>query len=191
MASRPRLRPRLHPRLCPPPALPAPVYAHPPAHPGWAPPIVPLPYPGLPPHPYGVHPHGHPLPPLPAPQPVHPPPAYLPPAVTPPPKASGFIGKALSALIIGNNHGVTIPGNPRTCACAISKAFPGRTHFPFECPIKYHAHRGVCPGWTATGLRIPTAWAGDDITPATQAEWRAFQATLTSANVAGRTEVSF
>ena len=98
---------------------------------------------------------------------MHGPPVYLPHA--PPPKASGFIGKALSAPIIGTNHGVTVPGTPRLCACAISKASPGRTHFPFECPIKYHAHRGVCPGWTTTGLRNPTAWAGDDITPATQA----------------------
>jgi hypothetical protein len=170
------------PAPAPLPALPAPVYAPSPTHPGWDPPIVPLPYPGITPDPYGVHPHGHPQPPAPpAPQPVH----------TPPPKALGFIGKALSALIIGTNHGVAIPGNPRLCTCVISKAFPGRTHFPFECPIKYHAHRGVCPGWTATGLRIPTAWSGDDITAATQAEWRAFQATLANANVAGRTEVSF
>jgi hypothetical protein len=184
------LAPAPAPAPAPTPApLPAPAYAPPPAHLGWAPPIAPLPYPGLPLHPYGVHPPGHPLAPPPAPQPVHPPPAYLPP--TPPPKSSGFIGKALSALIIGTNHGVTIQGNPRCCTCAISRAFPGRTHFPFECPIKYHAQRGVCPGWTAAGVRIPTAWVGDDITQATQAEWRAFQATLTSANVAGRTEVSF
>ena len=49
----------------------------------------------------------------------------------------------------------------------------------------------MCPGWTATGQRISAAWTGDDITPATQAEWRTFQASLTNANVAGRTEVSF
>jgi hypothetical protein len=60
-------------------------------------------------------------------------PAYHAPAQQP--KATGFIGKV---LIIGNSHGVT-------CSCAISRLFPGRTHFPFECPLKQHAHRSMCP----------------------------------------------
>ena len=170
------------PAPAPPPVPPA--YAIPPAHPGWAPP---LPYPGLVPPQFA---HGL----LPPPPPPVAPPAYTPPAPpapAPTPKGGPFLGKALSALIVGTNHGVTIPGNPRTCACAIAKAFPGRTHFPFECPIKYHAHRGQCPGWTAAGLRIPAAWHGDDITPATQAEWRTFQASLPSAHVAGGTVVPF
>jgi hypothetical protein len=38
---------------------------------------------------------------------------------------------------------------------------------------------------------VPGAWAGDDITTTTQAEWRAFQPTLVSANAAGTTEVTF
>ena len=172
----------------PPAALPAPVFVTPPAHHGWAPPVAPPPYGGPPPLPYAYPGLGQQLPP----PPPAAPPAHTPPAPPPtPPPAKGFIGKALSALIIGNNHGVTISGNPRTCTCAIAKAFPGRTHFPFECPIKYHAHRGVCPGWTAAGQRIPSAWEGDNITGATQAEWRTFHATLISANAAGRTEVSF
>jgi hypothetical protein len=103
----------------------------------------------------------------------------------------GFSGKTISALVCGNNFGTTISTNLRYCACAVSRAFPGRTHYPFECPLRYHTHHGRCPGWTAAGIRVPGAWAGDDITTATQAEWRAFQATLLSANVAGPTEVTF
>jgi hypothetical protein len=38
---------------------------------------------------------------------------------------------------------------------------------------------------------VSGAWAGDDITAATQAEWRAFQPTLLSTNVAGVTKVTF
>ena len=188
LSSAPAPAPPLPPVQAPPAPPPAPVFVPPPAHHGWAPPGAPSPYGGPPPLPYAYPGLGQQLPPPPpAAPPAHTPPA--PPSA--PPSAKGFIGKSLSALIIGNNHGVTISGNPRTCTCAISKAFPGRTHFPFECPIKYHAHRGMCPGWTAAGQRIPSAWEGDNITAATQAEWRAFQATLISANAAGRTEVSF
>jgi hypothetical protein len=47
-----------------------------------------------------------------------------------------------------------------------------------------------CRGHPGT-TRVPGAWAGDDITAATQAEWRAFQPNLLSANAAGHTEVTF
>ena len=167
----------------PPPVAPPPVYVPPHA---WAPPVLMPPYPGPTPPPFGGLPPG-----FPTPQPPAPPHGATPTPPAPPPPAQAFMGKPLSALIIGNNFGVTVPGNPRTCACVITKSFPGRLHFPFECPIKYHKNRGSCPGWTAAGLRIPSAWEGDNITAATQAEWRTFQATLLRSNVAGSTEVSF
>ena len=170
----------------PPPApLPPPAYHAPPAHP-W-PPL----------QPYYQQPT-----PAPGPTNYAPPPpaaAYPPPQPTPPPRNApqpgarppGFCGKTLSPLICGNNFGATISTNLRLCHCAISRAFPGRTHYPFECPLRYYSHHGRCPGWTAAGTRVPGAWAGDDITTATQAEWRAFQPTLSSANAAGPTEVTF
>jgi hypothetical protein len=99
----------------------------------------------------------------------------------------GFSCKVLSPLICGQNFGT----NLRYCSCAVARAFPGRLHYPFECPIRYYSHHGRCPGWTHTGTRVPGAWAGDDITAATQAEWRTFQPTLLSADVAGATEVTF
>jgi hypothetical protein len=58
--------------------------------------------------------------------------------------------------------------------------------------VRLHQLKGACPGWTPAGLRIPSAWAGDNITTATQAEWRTFQATLTSALVAkGSPDITF
>jgi hypothetical protein len=187
-------------------AQPAPDFA-PPA----PPPPPPTPPPAPLPSPYHA-PQAHPWPPLlpyyhqpaPAPGPAYPAPtppaaAYPTPHPTPPPRpapapgarTTGFCGKTVSALVCGNNFGTTITTNLRFCTCAVSRAFPGRTHYPFECPFRYYSNHGRCPGWTAAGTQVPGAWAGDDITTATQAEWRAIQPTLLSANVAGPTEVTF
>jgi len=73
----------------------------------------------------------------------------------------------------------------------VTRAYPARAHRTFECPIKYWALRGGCPGWTAAGVRIPTHWNGDDITTVCQAEWRAFAATLPSARSMGSAEAKF
>ena len=178
-----------HMPLPPPAALPPPAYPLP-ALPGWAPPFATPP-------PMGMAFHPAPLPPPPYGLPYGPgvPPPYAPPAAPAPAPRTAlppFAGKTVSALICGNNFGIILPGNPRLCACAISRAFPGRIHHPFECPIRLHLVKGACPGWTPTGQRIASAWAGDDITTATQAEWRAFQATLTAAIVAkGTPDVTF
>ena len=180
----------LHPPPAQPPAALPPVATPPP------PPFPPVPWPhsaspAFPPFPHSFFAGGpHPGVPPPAPLPT---PGPTPPAATPPASGNriGFIGKPLSALICGKNFGVTVPGTPRLCTCPISRAFTGHSHFPLECPFRYHAHRGSCPGWTATGQRIPAAWAGDDITPACQAEWRTFAASLPISKIAGTTEIQF
>ena len=107
------------------------------------------------------------------------------------PPHSGFLGKPISPLICGKNVGIDVYDTSRLCACTISRAFPGRIHYPFECPFKYHAQRGSCPGWSSTGTRIPAAWAGEDITPATQAEWRTMVPSLPVARAAGGQEAQF
>ena len=188
-------------KLCspgvPPPAPPpapvaAPHPAYPPhqAYPGWAPPFAHPPHLGMP-----FHAPPHAAPPYAGPLPQGPPPPYAPPAAgapAPRPEKPLFVGKTVSPLICGNNFGIVLLGNPRQCTCAISKAFPGRIHHPFECPLRLHQQKGACPGWTPAGQRIPSAWAGDDITTATQAEWRALQATLPSALVAkGTPDITF
>jgi hypothetical protein len=155
------------------PSQPAPDYA-PPA----PPPPPPTPPPAPPPPPYHA-PQAHPWPPLlpyyhqpaPAPGPAHyapPPPAaaYPTPYPAPPPRPApapgarpgptGFCGKTISALVCGNNFGTTITTNLRFCNCAVSRAFPGRTHYPFECPLRYYSHHGVPGGpLRAPGCREP------------------------------------
>lgn len=132
--------------------------------------------------------------PTPAPRPAPPttPVAATPaPGATQPPPRPIFIAKPCSALVVGTALGLAQLGPGRTCSCTISAAFPGRTHRPFECPIRYHQIRGQCPGWTAAGARIPSCWVGDDLTPACRDEWRDFATTLENARAAHGAQVSF
>ena len=55
----------------------------------------------------------------------------------------------------------------------------------------YHVHYSTCPGWTASGDRVPTAWTGDDITPLCRNEWRTFAAALPVAEAAAGIIVPF
>jgi hypothetical protein len=92
---------------------------------------------------------------------------------------------------VGSNIGLNVPTFGKGCTCAISTAYPGRIHRPFECPIRYHASLGACPGWTAAGIRIPACWIGDDLTDACRAEWRTFAQVLPNSMVAQGVEVAF
>jgi hypothetical protein len=173
-------------RLPPPPYHPPPL----PVHPAWALPgaLAAMPVAALAPAPA----------PAPAPPP-DPAPVYVPPPVphhapraAAPARApgGGFLGQPIAPLIVGNDIGIDIPG-ARPCMCAVSTAFPGRHHRPFECPIRLHTAFGRCPGWTAAGARIPAAWNGEDLTPACRAEWRIFAPTLPVSNIARGATVNF
>ena len=171
----------LKPETPPVPALPAPALLAP------TPPAAPHPWP-YPPAPF-FH---YPLP--------TPPPPYIPPGPTPgrpaargaaPPPSPNratpqqpFVGKPVSALIVGNNFGVETPVADKNCACAVTRQYPSRGHRSFECPLRYWTLRGSCPGWTASGDRVPAAWNGDDITAACQAEWKHFAGSLPRARTA-------
>ena len=106
------------------------------------------------------------------------------------PQPSFFIGQPIAPLIVGADIGIDIPGG-RPCVCPISVAFPGRSHRPFECPIRIHASFGRCPGWTAAGALIPASWKGEDLTAACWAEWRVFAPTLPVSNIARGAVVNF
>ncbi len=120
---------------------------------------------------------------LPAPRPAAPPAAQ--------PRARGFVGKPISALIVGTDIALPIPAAGTGCTCAVSVAFPGRHHRNFECPLRLHSTFGNCPGWTAAGARIPACWNGDVLTAACRTEWRTFAPTLPTANLARGVDVAF
>jgi hypothetical protein len=92
---------------------------------------------------------------------------------------------------VGSNIGLNIPSFNKGCLCAVSTAYPGRIHRPFECPIKYHATFGACPGWTAASTRIPACWNGNELTNACRAEWRTFAQVLACSNVSQGVEMAF
>ena len=162
---------------------PLPAAAPPPPPPAYCPPVASA-YPAPPPYYPG-----------PAYSPLSPPwpPTTLPPA-PPPSKGSQqppSCCKPLSPLIIGTTLGLTSIKPGRECACLISKAFPGRSHRGFECPLRLHTQFHICPGWSAAGQRIPTSWVGDDITPACRKEWASFAATLPTSWASGGIDVAF
>jgi hypothetical protein len=130
----------------------------------------------------------------PAPTPWGPSAAAAPPPSKAPRGSGGntpYLGKPVSALIVGNSLGLAVLAHGRLCSCSISAAFPGRSHRPFECPLKYHSRKGQCPGWTPAGTRIPSCWVGDDLTPACRADWSSFAATLTTSLAASGVDVAF
>jgi hypothetical protein len=58
----------------------------------------------------------------------------------------------------------------RTCA--------GCSHAHTECPIRYFTRLGApCPGFTATGQRVPGDWANGDLTPSARTAWKVYIAT--------------
>ena len=180
---------------------PPPAYAPPPAPVPPAPPAPPpapymLPQPAMP-GPFNFFPHHVPygqLQGLFTPPAAPRPPGAVPPANFPGQQRAqhtGFLGKPISPLICGKNFGTDLQDTTRQCSCATTRAFPGRAHYHFECPFKYHVQRGSCPGWASNGTSIPSAWAGDDITSATQVEWRAMVHSLPTARAAGAQEAHF
>ena len=151
--------------------------------------------PGDPPAPFFHYPLPAPPPPyIPAgPTPARPPtrgptPSPSPGKATP---SQPFVGKPVSALIVGNNFGVETPIAEKNCNCAVSRQYPSRGHRSFECPIRYWSLHAPCPGWTASGDRIPSAWNGDNITAACQAEWKQFAAGLARARTATGPDTTF
>ena len=179
--------------LLKPAAPPVPVLLAPP-HFGMTPPAATPPWP-YPPAPFFHYPLPAPPPPY---APAGPTPAR-PPARGPTPSPSPakaaptppFVGKPVSALIVGNNFGVETPLAEKNCNCAVSRQYPSRGHRSFECPVRYWTLHGPCPGWTASGDRIPSAWNGDNITAACQAEWKQYAAGLTRARTATGPDTTF
>lgn len=107
----------------------------------------------------------------------------------------GFLGRPLSAALVGTSLAVLDPLAHLKHACQCRPQGPAAvgTHFCWECPQKYHARFGSCPGFNADGTRILASWSGDEITAATRQEWRTFIAAqgLASAISARGAEVNF
>jgi hypothetical protein len=76
-----------------------------------------------------------------------------------------------SAEIIGRQLAVW-PTLPRHLLC---RSCPGCAHAHFECQARYAARLGQpCPGFDASGSRIPGDWNGHDLQRATRSAWTAY-----------------
>jgi hypothetical protein len=118
--------------------------------------------------------------------------------------ALSFLGRPVSAAVVGRSLAVMdVSQSPQRllrilCNCnqgsgQVSVSAVVGPHFCFECPVKFWARFGSCPGFNPDGSRIPAAWAGDDITAATKGLWRDLIAAhgLPSAHSARGAEVTF
>jgi hypothetical protein len=76
-----------------------------------------------------------------------------------------------SAEVIGPQLAVW-PAPPQAKLC---RACPGCAHAHFECPVRYAARLGLpCPGFDASGARVPGDWSGPDLQRATRSAWTAY-----------------
>jgi len=99
--------------------------------------------------------------------------------------ASGlaFVAQPAHAWVTGKHAVRHILGGPFAPSCNCVKLIPGAgPHATWDCPKRYWAVRGQCPGFNPNGERVLEAWNGDELTPATRDAWKAFAATLRKAH---------
>jgi hypothetical protein len=96
------------------------------------------------------------------------------------PSGAAFVGKSACAYLSGlrSVRGIPgpVPGPP--CHSERCKSVGAGPHPTWNCPLRFFSVRGACPGFLPSGARDPAAWVGDEITDATRAQWRDFDATL-------------
>jgi|GEM_PF-4965298 len=123
--------------------------------------------------------------------------AALPPPPPPPPlpqqrpsSGIGFLGRPMSAAVVGPGLATIQPPNKNCRRCSGG-------HYAFECPVAYFLKfNEPCPGFDAQGNVDHNAWAAGDITGQTKAAWRAYLArhriaAATQGIAAGRQAVDF
>lgn len=86
-----------------------------------------------------------------------------------PPPSQGsrvFVGRPASAAIVGALLAIR---SPPSLPCKFCSQ-PG--HSSWECPRNYYLTLGeACPGFDATGRKIPNAWTHGELTDAAKANW--------------------
>jgi hypothetical protein len=102
----------------------------------------------------------------PAPSPAPPPPLPRPAIKSEPaPPRDAFLSQPQHIYVTGAGYNAVAPGEHRSppCGCG-SKHCPTYTpgpHATWDCPFRYMARYGSCPGFLATGQKDPTQWNGD------------------------------
>ena len=154
--------------VCLPPPPPAPAATYPPPPQYYPPPAAHAPVPPQPPPPKA--------------------PAHHQGAGAPPTTLGAAFGQVASAIASARPPPINLPCSAEIIGVKLAvwsavpahltcRACSGCAHAHFECPIRYFARLGTpCPGFDATGARLPNSWNGNDITRATRADWKSFAA---------------
>ena len=91
----------------------------------------------------------------------------------------GFAGQPMHAYVTGVDCAVVPAGSnwmpPCGCGASIFTGPRPGQHATWDCPLRYIAKFGRCPGFLLTGLRDPAQWlAGDILTRAAKDDWMRF-----------------
>ncbi len=93
-------------------------------------------------------------------------------------KDLGHLAQPAHAWLLGKYASYAGPGALQP-ECACRKKFDAQhqgsigPHARWDCPLRFIAQCGYCPGFTATGLRLRSAWIDHDtMTADTVAEWK-------------------
>ena len=101
------------------------------------------------------------------------------PVIKPDPGASaslqGFLSQPMHVYVTGVNYNVVPAGECRAppCGCGAKHGpnyRPG-PHATWDCPFRYMARYGSCPGFLSNGQRNPNHWHGDALTRRAKDEW--------------------
>jgi hypothetical protein len=88
-----------------------------------------------------------------------------------------FLGRPVSAALVDKGLAVMpvdSTSSRHCCHCNVQGTGFAQPHFCWECPLKYLARFGSCPGFNRDGSRAAAAWSGEDITVATKSAWNDF-----------------
>jgi hypothetical protein len=93
----------------------------------------------------------------------------------PPPPREPFLGQPQHIYVTGAGYNAVAPGEQRSppCSCGSkhgSTYLPG-LHATWDCPFRYMARCGSCPGFLASGQRDPAQWNGDSLTTRAKQAW--------------------
>ena len=92
-----------------------------------------------------------------------------------PPRAPPFLSQPQHVWLTGPGYNAVPAGDSRSPPCGCGSKHgptyqPG-PHATWDCPLRYIARYGSCPGFLMTGMRDPQQWAGDNLTRGAKDAW--------------------
>jgi hypothetical protein len=115
---------------------------------------------------------------------------FLPPAAPPPPpkaciklepallrqgKEPPFLSQQQHIYLTGPGYNAVQAGEvctpPCSCGAKHGPLYKLGPHATWDCPLRYLARYGSCPGFLSGGMKDPAQWLGDHLTPLAKLAW--------------------